>query len=185
MYRVTKHINGHDYFYDQRTFRVGDRVKTISRYVGPVMDTAPLSGRAVNTTQQAVSDTLDFLDFGPLPIGAIRRIFGRRLAPGSIGFYTEGQEHAIDRHFDRHSKADGAIFEKIRTGLASPAYIGQSQKHRNAIEVYYQYDNNYYLIAVSLHKDANGHYRAATIFWVKEKEIKTRFSAGRIHKLFG
>ncbi len=35
-YRVTKRINGHLYDYWQRTYRVGESVKTENRYIGPV-----------------------------------------------------------------------------------------------------------------------------------------------------
>jgi hypothetical protein len=35
-YRVIKKINGHRYYYYQKTYRVGRQVKTLNKYVGPV-----------------------------------------------------------------------------------------------------------------------------------------------------
>jgi hypothetical protein len=37
-YQVIKTIRGHRYLYEQRTWREGKRVRTQSRYVGPVQD---------------------------------------------------------------------------------------------------------------------------------------------------
>ena len=35
-YVVIKTINGHRYFYSQKTYRDGDRVRTVNKYIGPV-----------------------------------------------------------------------------------------------------------------------------------------------------
>src|SRR5262249_28538018 len=33
-YRVTKNIKGHQYIYEQQTYRVGNKVRTLNRYIG-------------------------------------------------------------------------------------------------------------------------------------------------------
>lgn len=180
MYTVIKKIGGHEYYYEQQTYRVGETVKTVNRYIGPVGDTESKPGEQINTTRQGVEDALDFIYLGPLPVGAIRRVFGRRIKPGVIGFHREGQEHAVDRHANDY----GAVSEAIKTGAATPVYIGQSPRHRNAIEIYYIHDGIYYLLAVSLKIDYNGIYRASTLFEVSKTKIKSRFSSGRLHDLF-
>ena len=35
-YRVIKKIKGHSYLYEQSSYRIGEKVKTKSRYLGPV-----------------------------------------------------------------------------------------------------------------------------------------------------
>ena len=53
-YRVIKRIKGHLYLYEQSTFRVGGKVKTHSRYIGPVDGNG-----TVSSTSHAISKSVD------------------------------------------------------------------------------------------------------------------------------
>jgi hypothetical protein len=54
MYRVVKTIKGRKYVYLQRSYRVGGKVKTESRYVGPL-------ARAVSAVAARIPTLDDFL----------------------------------------------------------------------------------------------------------------------------
>ena len=83
MYRVIKTINGHRYYYDQRTWREGGKVRCESIYVGPVDGGPyPTSGRTPARTPRAVNTT------PPGPIAANTASHGLNTI-GEDAFITE------------------------------------------------------------------------------------------------
>ena len=116
------------------------------------------------------------LVLGPLPVDVINRTIETDLVEGVVILTAAAQVHAQRRHPEDFS----LILPHIGAIVTAPFYIGDDHRNPDKIELIGRIPGAgvVALVAVSIERDEDGHYRVASFYQISEEKLQTRRSRG-------
>jgi len=119
------------------------------------------------------------IDLGPLPVSLINHALGTELESGHARLSKAAhQQMAID-----HPADYPVCIAELAATIASPTFIGQSQRHGRNFEMIRRIgraDGSVVLVAIGLEPDRSGDYRIRTCYLLDAGTLEQRRQRGHL-----